>query len=221
MLDNQGSIITSYAYQQLTARAPTANCVRVTQRLNRSLIFRPDDANTSVYRLYLHLSRLLKLLDLSYLNIKENMSNNMPPAFAGSQRHVAFEEIEHTADRALRIYGSNLAELLLNAALGLNSLMVTKHIPCAEQQEKFVELEAMDTEGLLVDWLSELAYWAEIEMLVFHEFRLESVSPTHLRARIRGTQVTQLEKHIKAVTYHNLQIVQTEEGLTATVVFDV
>jgi SHS2 domain-containing protein len=47
------------------------------------------------------------------------------------------------------------------------------------------------------------------------------VSPTHLKATIRGTQVTQLEKHIKAVTYHNLQIVQTEKGLTATVVFDV
>jgi len=79
----------------------------------------------------------------------------------------------------------------------------------------------MDTETLLVDWLSELAYWAEIEMLVFHEFKIESVSQTHLGVRICGTRVTQLEKHIKAVTYHNLDIVQTEKGLTATVVFDV
>jgi SHS2 domain-containing protein len=149
------------------------------------------------------------------------MSNNRLPTSAGSHHQAAFEEIEHTADRALRIYGSNLAELLLNAALGLNSLMVTKHIPCAEQQEKFVELEAMDTEGLLVDWLSELAYWAEIEMLIFHEFKIESISPTHLGARIYGSRVTQLEKHIKAVTYHNLDIVQTKKGLTATVVFDV
>jgi SHS2 domain-containing protein len=47
------------------------------------------------------------------------------------------------------------------------------------------------------------------------------VSPTHLRARIYGSRVTQLEKHIKAVTFHNLEIVQTEKGLTATVVFDV
>ena len=149
------------------------------------------------------------------------MSNSRLFTQTGSHHQVAFEEIEHTADRVLRIYGSNLEELLLNAARGMNSLMVTKHVPCSEHQEKFVELDAMDTESLLVDWLSELAYWAEIEMLVFHEFKIESVSPTHLRARIRGTQVTQLEKHIKAVTYHNLQIVQTEKGLTATVVFDV
>jgi len=30
-----------------------------------------------------------------------------------------------------------------------------------------------------------------------------------------------MEKHIKAVTYHNLEIVQTARGLTATIVFDV
>ena len=121
----------------------------------------------------------------------------------------------------MRIYGSNLGDLFLNAAQGMNSLMVTTPISGSEHQEKFLALEAMDIESLLVDWLSELAYWAEIEMLVFHEFKIESVSPTHLRARIQGTRVTQLEKHIKAITYHNLEIVQMENGLTATVVFDV
>jgi SHS2 domain-containing protein len=149
------------------------------------------------------------------------MLNNKQLTSAGSHHQVDFEEMEHSADRALRIYGSNLEEVLLNAARGMNSLMITKHIPCSGDQEKFVELQAMDTESLLVDWLSELAYWAEIEMLVFHEFKIESVSPTHLKARIYGSRVTQLERHIKAVTYHNLKIVQTEKGLTVTVVFDV
>jgi len=149
------------------------------------------------------------------------MSNSRLPTQTGSHHQVAFEEIEHTADRALRICGSNLAEFLLNAARGMTSLMTTRHTPCAEHQEKFVALEAMDTETLLVDWLSELAYWAESEMLVFHEFKIESVSPTHLRVRMYGTRLTRLEKHIKAVTYHNLEIVQTGNGLTATVVFDV
>ncbi len=149
------------------------------------------------------------------------MSINRLPGSAGSLHQVAFEEIEHTADRALRIYGSNLEQLLLNAARGMNSLMFTKHLLCSEHQEKYVDLEAMDTESLLVDWLSELAYWAEIERLVFHEFKIASVSPTHLRARIFGTRATQLKKHIKAVTCQNREIIQTENGLTATVVFDV
>lgn len=121
----------------------------------------------------------------------------------------------------MRIYGSNLEDLFLNAARGMNSLMVTAPISGSEQQEKFVALKAMDTESLLVDWLSELAYWAEIEMLVFEEFKIESMSSTHIKARIYGTRVRQLKKHIKAVTYHNLDIVRTDKGMTATVVFDV
>ena len=149
------------------------------------------------------------------------MSKNRLPPSAVSPHQTAFEEIEHTADRALKIFGSNLEELLLNAARGMNFLMVPQHIPSAEHREKEVTLEAADSESLLVDWLSELAYWAEVEMLVFHEFKVKSVSPTLFRAIIRGTRVTQLDKHIKAVTYHNLEIVRTQKGLSATVVFDV
>ena len=149
------------------------------------------------------------------------MSNDRLPIAAGSHHQHDFEEIEHTADRALRIYGSDLEELLLNAARGMYHIMAPQHSTNAELQEKFVKIEAMDAESLLVDWLSELAYWAEIEMLVFQEFRIEGVSPTRLQARIYGNPVRQLEKHIKAVTYHNLKIIQSETGLTATVVFDV
>ena len=149
------------------------------------------------------------------------MSIIQPAKSSDPIRGAAFKEIEHTADRALIIYGSDLRELLLNAAGGINSLLETEYNASARQEEKSVELEAIDAESLLVEWLSELAYWAETEMLVFHKFDLHSVSPTHVKATIHGSRVAQLEKHIKAVTYHNLEIVQTDKGLTATVVFDV
>jgi len=149
------------------------------------------------------------------------MSKKTPFTSTGTSYEVAFEEIEHTADRALRIFGSNLRELLLNAARGMNSLMVIELTPCSVQHEKSVELDAMDAESLLVEWLSELAYRAETEMLIFHEFDMESVSSTHLKATLTGTRVTQMDKHIKAVTYHNLEIIETDKGLAATVVFDV
>ena len=138
-----------------------------------------------------------------------------------SNLKAAFEEIEHTADRALKIYGSDLRELLVNAAQGMNSLMVKNSAATTTPVEKSVELAAMDAEELLVEWLSELAFWAETEMFVFSRFELHEVSTTRLKATIYGKRADQLEKHIKAVTYHNLKIMQTAEGLTATVVFDV
>jgi SHS2 domain-containing protein len=149
------------------------------------------------------------------------MSDNPSINSAGTLRGVAFEEIKHTADRALRICGSDLRELLLNAAQGINSLLGAPCNAGTEPTAKAVELEAEDAEGLLVEWLSELAYWAESESLVFHRFDLHSLSPTQLKATIHGSRVTQLDNHIKAVTYHDLEIIQTEDGLTATVVFDV
>ena len=72
-----------------------------------------------------------------------------------------------------------------------------------------------------MEWLSELAYWAESEMLVFSTFELQTVSQNQVKATAAGRRVTRLERHIKAVTYHDLEIVESETGLAATVVFDV
>jgi SHS2 domain-containing protein len=132
-----------------------------------------------------------------------------------------FEEIEHTADWALRVRGRDIRELLINAARGMVSLIVADPADLPGGVEKEFELESIDAESLLVDWLSELAYWAEADMLIFHRFELYEVTPTSLRATIRGGHASDLTKHIKAVTYHNLDIVETANGLEATVVFDV
>jgi SHS2 domain-containing protein len=132
-----------------------------------------------------------------------------------------FEEIEHTADWALRVRGAGLSELLSHAARGMTSLLVPDLAAIPADIQRQVELEALDAESLLVEWLGELAYWAESELLVFGEYDLAEVSPTHLRATLRGGRVPGLQKYIKAVTYHNLKIVATQDGLETTVVFDV
>ena len=138
-----------------------------------------------------------------------------------SNENIGYKEIEHTADKALHVCGRNLEELLLNAARGLNSLMLADEPAISHRTQKYVAVEALDAESLLVEWLSELAYWAETEMLVFTRFDLQKVTPTKVEANLFGAKVQKLEKHIKAVTYHNLRIAKTDRGLEATIVFDV
>jgi SHS2 domain-containing protein len=133
----------------------------------------------------------------------------------------AFEVVEHTADWSLRIYGRDLGQLFTNAALGMASLLVADLSLLASDEERQLDLAAFDAETLLVDWLGELAYLAEDELLVFHQFELHDVSDKRLSAVIRGGRAERLVKHIKAVTYHNLEIERTDAGLTATIVFDV
>ena len=132
-----------------------------------------------------------------------------------------FEEVEHTADWALRVRGADLRELLSHAARGMSSLLVSDLETVPADVQRWVELDALDAESLLVEWLGELAYWAESELLVFRVYDLTEVSPTHLQATLRGGRVPGLQKHIKAVTYHNLKIVTTEDGLETVIVFDV
>ncbi|MGD8342759.1 MAG: archease [Desulfobacterales bacterium] len=134
---------------------------------------------------------------------------------------MGFEEIEHTADHALKVYGKDLKELFISAAQGMTSLMMADISGVSGEIAKAVKLKASDTESLLVEWLSELAYWAEAEMLVFSTISIHTMTATEIDASIIGARASALEKQIKAVTYHNLKIKKTNRGVEATIVFDV
>ena len=134
---------------------------------------------------------------------------------------MGFEEIEHTADHALKVYGKDLRELFISAAQGMTSLMLADISGVSAEIAKAIKLETIDTESLLVEWLNELAYWAEVEMIVFSTFKIHTITATAIDASTMGARVAALEKNIKAVTYHNLNIVKTRQGLEATIVFDV
>lgn len=130
-----------------------------------------------------------------------------------------FEEIEHTADVALRVYGCDWPELFANAAHGMFSVMAGwESTPRSQEQE--ISLRAMDGETLLVDWLSELLYLHEMEDVVYTSFAIHSITPTALRATVQGTERWNPRTAIKAVTFNDLRIEKTPSGYTTTIVFD-
>jgi SHS2 domain-containing protein len=135
-----------------------------------------------------------------------------------------FEEIEHTADIAIRVRGRSLAEMFANAAYGMacqmaghpaNAGIVGKMI------EQMIELTAYDVETLLVTWLGELLYLGEREGCVFTEFDMVKVTASRLQAVVRGGPAATHLRHIKAVTFNDLDIVHTDAGYETTIVFDV
>ena len=132
----------------------------------------------------------------------------------------AIEEIEHTADRAIRVGGRDLEELFVNAALGMTMLIAD--VSAIEPNiERHVELEAFDTETLLVSWLGELLWFNEDSGAVFARYEIRQLTPTRLEAVVWGDVAPSQWKHIKAVTFHDLKIIATESGYEVTLVFDV
>ena len=133
---------------------------------------------------------------------------------------AVFSEVEHTADWAIRVCGTTLPELFVNAATGMYSLVAD--LPSVKPAvTRAIEVKGVDAEALLVNWLNELIYHTEMDGEVFCEFHIESFEPTHLRATVWAGRGIELKKQIKAVTFHNLQIVLTGDGYEVTLVFDV
>ncbi|MBN1284610.1 MAG: archease [Anaerolineae bacterium] len=130
-----------------------------------------------------------------------------------------FEELEHTADVGIRVWGADLDALFANAARGMMALTGAKADP-AHPVRRTLALEAFDVETLLVDWLSELAYYLEAEHVAFIAYELQT-TPTRLTATLTGGPVVALQRLIKAVTYHRLAVVPADGGFTATIIFDV
>jgi len=133
------------------------------------------------------------------------------------------EEIDHTADWAIRVRGRDLRELFVNAAQGMFGLMADLEVvrQVSPSVERHIELDEFDAETLLVAWLSELLWFNEESQVVLDRFEIEALTPTHLRATAWGGIVSGQWKHIKAVTFHELEIIQTDAGYEVSLVFDV
>jgi SHS2 domain-containing protein len=131
-----------------------------------------------------------------------------------------FEEIEHTADWAIHVRAKDFGGLLLNAALGmLNTMGLSTDVVLEDELE--LTVDGIDREDLLVRWLEELLYILERDGVGIGAMQLELSNDTHLIAKVKVAPSMVAEKEIKAVTYHGLSILETEDGLEATIVFDV
>jgi SHS2 domain-containing protein len=132
---------------------------------------------------------------------------------------MPFEEIRHTADWSIRVWAENLQTLFTEAALGLIAIsgIVLAETPVVKRK---IEFCSPDPESLLVAFLSELIYFTEQENLAFDKISVE-IKNDQLVAILAGASIKEINKSIKAVTFHNLKIIKTMSGVEAEIVFDV
>lgn len=131
-----------------------------------------------------------------------------------------FQELDHTADIAVRVFGSDLRDLFENAAYAMACQLADLE-GIQPDTEKEIELRAGDVEVLLVEWLSELLYLSDRDRLVFTEFDILHVSDNKLNAVARGGSVAGFHHHIKAVTFSELSVEHVADQYVTTIVFDV
>jgi protein archease len=130
-----------------------------------------------------------------------------------------YKELAHTADLALKVWAPDLAGLFVQAAQGMYALMgvVLAESPCAART---IEVAGYDAEDLLVSFLEEILYQAEMHDEGYRQFAL-NMEAKQLIAEMCAAPLRRFEKEIKAVTYHGLRIEETAQGLETVIVFDV
>jgi SHS2 domain-containing protein len=132
---------------------------------------------------------------------------------------MGFVEIEHMADCAIRVWAPDLTSLFVEAARGMNHVAGAR-IGTGPRVERGLVIEAADTEGLLVSFLTELIFAQESDKLGFDVFRIR-VSDRKATGMLVGARLETLARPIKAATYHNLGMSRSAGSYETQIVFDV
>ncbi len=139
-----------------------------------------------------------------------------------------FKILEHTADIGIMAYGKTKREVFINSAKGMFEIIAGNNNGIANNNFSCkVTLKAEDLENLLVAWLNELLYIGETRLVILNKFYIKELSNFQIKAEVEGIKINppsvKIEKEIKAVTYHCLEIKKDEEKgfWSAQVIFDI
>ncbi len=137
-----------------------------------------------------------------------------------------FRFLEHTADSRFEAYGKDLGELFANAALALQEIQV-ETATVAARERRTVTLENDGVEMLLFDFLQELIFIKDAELLLFSAFDVAITrnSSYRLDAACSGETIDP-KKHTlrvdaKAITLHQFEVKQENGQWVARVIVDI
>lgn len=134
-----------------------------------------------------------------------------------------FEVLDHTADIGMVIYGHDLKRLFENAGEAFFHL-ITDLKRVRSRTEKRIEIEGEALERLMVDWLTGLLYFHDVEHLLFKKFKVESIGEDGLKAVAKGEPFQEgihvIKTEVKAVTYHQIYVKKENGDWKAQIIFD-
>ncbi|MFH0863375.1 MAG: archease [Candidatus Altiarchaeota archaeon] len=130
---------------------------------------------------------------------------------------MAYEYLEHTADLKIKATGKTLEEALSESARAVFEAIAGKS-RIEPKLEREMTIIVREPETLVHDFLGRLIYLFSTEHILFSEFNLvlKEAIGYKLIVKARGEPYDpkkhKLIKEVKAVTYHDMRILQVEDG---------
>ena len=139
-----------------------------------------------------------------------------------------FEFLEHTADIYVAAYGLTLEESFQNAALAMVESM-TEIKTIMSKIKDIIEVKAEDKVSLLYSWLESILIKFEVDEKLYSRFEIEKIIKTNQGYILKATAYGEIfnpEKHpskvgIKAVTYHQMEIIEQNDFFIVKFILDI
>ena len=138
-----------------------------------------------------------------------------------------YKFFDHTADVLFEAEGKSLDELFEAAGLATEETQVDLK-DVKQKIKKEVSLEKDNVEMLLFDFLQELIFLKDAELLLFSKIKVdvkEEKSIYRLKAQLVGEKIDpkkhNLKVDVKAVTLHRFEVKKTKTGWFARVILDI
>ena len=139
---------------------------------------------------------------------------------------MKYKFLDHTADIMFESYGNSLNKLFENSALATEETMINlKQVKLKIKKE--INLENKDIEHLLYDFLAELIYLKDAELLLFSKIKVNVKKQEKLyklKAVLDGERLTNKHEQkvdVKAVTFHKFEIKKIKSSYVARVILDI
>jgi SHS2 domain-containing protein len=137
---------------------------------------------------------------------------------------MKFEFHPHTADIRMKVEAPNLKELFEVALLGMGEILREgwcnghHNLP----MKVTINIESKDRTCLLIDFLSEVLSLSYAKKAVYCQLQISTLRTTKLEGCILGAPVNFLDEEIKAVTYHEANLIKNQRNQWETlIIFDI
>jgi SHS2 domain-containing protein len=135
-----------------------------------------------------------------------------------------FHLLEHPSDIGILARGKSPEEALVAVSKGLTSIIADPG-GVRETEERPFHAAGHDAAAQVVNWLNEILFFFDTEGLLLVDFVVDEWTSEHIEGRARGERFDP-ERHeirtaVKAATYHQFEMRQTEAGCEIRVFVDV
>jgi len=131
--------------------------------------------------------------------------------------------LTRSSDLAIKVFGKSQEELFANSAFALFDLMTD--VDKIEVQDRLpLEVEGVDRDDLMVNWMRELLYLYQGSGYLLKEFKVLEAKETYVRGEVGGEKCDpdrhEIQREFRSVVFHQSRMEKTGDQWTAQVIFE-